>query len=221
MTTEPPKKSNRRRKGPGSPRPAGALRPAGLSDLDLLVAHRRAMFQDIGGFTSVDLAAADPVYRRWIRGRLRSGRAHAVVAEAAGRTIASAVVWFREDQPRPSAPTLRVPYLMSVYVEPEFRGNGIATRLTETLVERSSSHGYPRVLLHASRFGRTVYARLGFERTWEMRLGRPHRSAASPVRGRDLRPPRKAQPAPRRRVARRGPARPRVSTRGRAKARRR
>ncbi|HTT26305.1 MAG TPA: GNAT family N-acetyltransferase [Thermoplasmata archaeon] len=134
------------------------------------------MFEAIGGFSAEDLDRADPRYRRWVRGRLANGRAEAVLAWLDGAAIGSAVIWYREDQPRPSSSALRVPYLMSVYVDPAYRGRGIATRLTEFLVARARTRGFPRVLLHASRFGRSVYARLGFERTWEMRWGGPYRS---------------------------------------------
>ncbi len=178
MRMESPKKSD-----PVLSLPLEALeviRPARLREVGILVAHRRAMFWAIGGFSVADLDAADPVYRRWIVPRLRSGRAEGVVAWAGREPVGSAVVWYREDQPRPSAAALRIPYLMSVYVEPGFRGRGIASRLTEALVARARRHGYRRVVLHASKFGRSVYARLGFERTWEMRLGGSYQSGPPP-----------------------------------------
>src|SRR5271156_760730 len=137
MTTESPKMPVRALRARRRGRLPIRLRPGEGSDAELLVGHRRAMFAAIGGFTEKDLAEADPVYRKWIRARLRSGRAEAVMAESEGRILGSAVVWYRDDQPRPGSPALRAPYLMSVYVEPEFRGRGIATRLTSALVARA------------------------------------------------------------------------------------
>ncbi|MCI4366841.1 MAG: GNAT family N-acetyltransferase, partial [Thermoplasmata archaeon] len=93
------------------------------------------MFADIGGFSARDLRASDGVYRRWLQPRLRSKRAFALVAEVRGTIVGSAVVWLREDQPRPGFPPRRIPYIMSVYVEPGSRGLGVATRLTEALIE--------------------------------------------------------------------------------------
>lgn len=159
------------------------------------------MFRAIGGFTRPDLDAADPVYRRWIAARLRTGRAVAVVARRGGAPVGSAVAWLREDQPRPGAPRRLVPYLMSVFVEPAERGRGIASRMTVFLLDWARESGYPRTVLHASKFGRSVYRRLGFRRTWEMRWGPPHRSGPEPS-GKARRPPRRP-PRGRRRPPRR------------------
>lgn len=196
---------------PGSPGPSRApirgavrIRTARISDLPRLVAHRRAMFFAIGGFSERDLAKADPVYRRWLRGRLRSGTAHALVAVVAGRPVGSAVSWLREDQPRPGWPSLRVPYILSVYVDPAQRGRGIASRLTKELVDWAIARGYPRSILHASTFGRSLYRKLGFRRTWEMRFGGPYRSgpAGRHPRDRPLRASGRSRPRGRRRRTR-------------------
>jgi GNAT superfamily N-acetyltransferase len=156
------------------------------------------MFAAIGGFSEADLEAADLVYRRWIRPRLRSGRAWAVVARARGRAVGSAVVWLRDDQPRPGSPALRIPYILSVFVDPDFRGQGIASGMTQALVGWAARRGYPRVVLHASGFGRSVYRRLGFERTWEMRFGGPYRSGPERSVPADENPSSADRPAPRR-----------------------
>jgi GNAT superfamily N-acetyltransferase len=156
------------------------------------------MWGDIGGFSEPDVAAADPVYRRWLRPRLRSGKAWAVLAMDHGGPVGSAVVWLRDDQPRPGAPGLRVPYILSVYVDPGHRGRGIASRMTGSLLEWAKGRGYPRTVLHASKLGRSVYARLGFERTWEMRYGGAY-GRRHPARARTPSAP--AKPPPRRRRA--------------------
>ncbi|HLY77617.1 MAG TPA: GNAT family N-acetyltransferase, partial [Thermoplasmata archaeon] len=64
----------------------------------------------------------------------------------------------------------RVPYLFSMYTEPGFRGRGLASRIVREAIRLSRRRGYTRVVLHAAPLGRRVYSRLGFERSWEMRL---------------------------------------------------
>lgn len=61
-------------------------------------------------------------------------------------------------------------YIWGVYVEPHYRGQGIAKKLTNTAVEHLKSIGCTRVILHASPPGKPVYSSLGFSQTNEMRL---------------------------------------------------
>lgn len=145
------------------------LRRATLRDLDTLVDHRRAMWRAMGGFTASDLDAADRVYRRWVRPRLASGGFVAWIAESRGKALASGGLWLTRIHPRPRAPGGRVAYLMSVYTAPEARRKGLATRITKAAIAEARARDVEAVTLHASRQGRSVYARLGFDRTWEMR----------------------------------------------------
>jgi GNAT superfamily N-acetyltransferase len=159
-----------------------------------------------GGFSPKELDRHDRAYRGWLRSRLASGSAGAVVAWEGSRAVGSGLVWLREDQPRPGTTRLKMPYILSIFTVPDRRGSGIATGVTRWLVAWARTRGYQRVLLHASRFGRGVYRKLGFDRTWEMRLGgsfrhgperktpadahplgerrRPRRSRSSPARRR-------------------------------------
>lgn len=142
-----------------------------VADLPLLVDHRHRMWSDIGNRLEKDITEHDPRYRRWARSRLRSGELVGWVAESVdGAVVGSGCVWFRPDQPRPGIHSLISPYILSMYTEPDWRGRGIATRIVRELLEDCRRAGYPNAELHASKFGRGVYGRMGFERTWEMRL---------------------------------------------------
>ncbi len=61
-------------------------------------------------------------------------------------------------------------YIWGVYVEPPYRGQGIAKQLTGMALEYLKSIGCTRVVLHASPSGKPVYSNLGFNETNEMRL---------------------------------------------------
>lgn len=135
------------------------------------------MWRDISDHTEEELDAADRVYRRWARQRLRTGKLVGWVAETAdGRIVSGGCVWLRENQPRPGWNDGVVPYLLSMYTEPEFRGRGLATRVVREAVRWAKAQGYARMTLHASHIGRNVYERLDFRPTTEMRLRlRPRR----------------------------------------------
>ncbi len=140
------------------------------------------MFAAVSRFDGPALDAHDRRYRRWIAARLRSGRAAGRIATIDGQPVGSGVVWLQPSQPRPAGPFETTPYLMSIYVEPSCRGRGVGSAVTRALVAWARALGYTRVTLHASPFGRPVYRRLGFERSWEMRLGGPSIPGPEPRR---------------------------------------
>ena len=129
------------------------------------------MWEAIGGSAARDLDAADPVYRRWTRRMMRARRLTAWIAEDPARApLGSGAVWITEAQPRPKELARGRPYILSMYTEPGARGLGVASAIVRAIVAHAKREGYPRVTLHASPMGRPVYRRLGFERSWEMRL---------------------------------------------------
>lgn len=174
------------------------LRWAGPSDVATLVEHRRRMFEAMARYAPEQLACHDGRYRRWISSRLRSGRAAAVIAWEGSRPVASAVVWLRESQPRPVSAQLVTPYILSVFVAPDRRHRGLGGQVTKALVDWSTQRGFSRVVLHASPFGRGLYERLGFERSWEMRTGGSSVPGPDPERPLDEPSPH-ARPSTRRR----------------------
>ncbi len=133
------------------------------------------MWEEIGGFTAAELDRADGAYRRWVERERRAHRFRAyVVEEPPGRPVASGALWRSPAQPRPGALAREsMPYLLSMYTDPAERGRGIASDLVCAMVDWARAHGYRRVYLHASKLGRGVYARLGFEDGNEMRLDLP------------------------------------------------
>lgn len=154
------------------------LRRATTRDLDLLVRHRRGMWEDMAEHAPHVVASGDSAYRRWLAPRLASRRALGWVVESGARAPhASGILWLREVQPRPDAPQRFEPYLMSMFTERDARGRGHATRIVRAAAAFARREGYPRLRLHASSAGRPVYERLGFVRSWEMRLDLTARSA--------------------------------------------
>lgn len=147
-----------------------SLRPATPADLPLLAEHRNGMFRDMGGHEESEFAEHAKAYRVWARRMMRAGRFAAFIAEKGGAPVASGAVWLQDVQPRPPDNRLLVPYVLSMYTAPEHRGRGLAARIVKACVAWSKERGHDRVVLHAAPMGRKVYAKLGFERTWEMLL---------------------------------------------------
>ncbi len=61
-------------------------------------------------------------------------------------------------------------YIWGVYVEPGYRGQGLAKKLMLEATNYLKSLGCTRAILHASPLGKPVYSGLGFSESNEMRL---------------------------------------------------
>jgi GNAT superfamily N-acetyltransferase len=130
------------------------------------------MFEEIRHRTRAEHRKGDISYRRFVRKMLAKKRFVAFLAETRnGEIAAEACVWIRENQPQPSKKSSKWgAYLMSVYTAPKFRGQGVATRLVKEAMKWVKKKGFNRMTLHASRMGQRMYRKLGWERTWEMRI---------------------------------------------------
>lgn len=61
-------------------------------------------------------------------------------------------------------------YIWGVYVEPEYRNQGVGKILTKMAIAHLKQLECTRVILHASPFGKSLYSHLGFVESNEMRL---------------------------------------------------
>lgn len=155
----------------GLPAKSLRVRKATLKDLEILVHQRRAMWIDLGVTGEARQDAADRTYRRWARTRLRNKQLVAWLVESRDHRIAGGgCVWLQPVQPSPRKPGMLQPYLLSMYTDPAFRRRGVASMVVQAAVNWCKSQGFPRLTLHASTMGRKVYEKIGFNRSWEMRL---------------------------------------------------
>jgi GNAT superfamily N-acetyltransferase len=71
--------------------------------------------------------------------------------------------------PMPFQPSYRkIGYIWGVYVEPDYRHQGIGRSLTQMNLDYLKTIGCTRAILHASPMGRSVYEQLGFQPNNEM-----------------------------------------------------
>ena len=60
--------------------------------------------------------------------------------------------------------------IVNVFTEPQWRRRGIAGLLIKEIITWSKNEQIDRLVLHASNEGRSIYERLGFTESNEMRL---------------------------------------------------
>jgi GNAT superfamily N-acetyltransferase len=71
--------------------------------------------------------------------------------------------------PMPFQPSYRkIGYIWGVYVEPDYRHQGIGRSLTQLNLDYLKTIGCTRAILHASPLGRPIYEQLGFQLNNEM-----------------------------------------------------
>jgi GNAT superfamily N-acetyltransferase len=86
-----------------------------------------------------------------------------IVVAQAGVGLVGCAGLIVEEKP-PHAKRLRniSGYVLSVYIEAEYRGRGIARALMERIREEAIARGVTRMALHASGFGLPLYRSLGY-----------------------------------------------------------
>ena len=90
--------------------------------------------------------------------------------ETGARAVGGAGLWRMEFPPHFLDTGQERGYLLNFYVEPEFRGQGLARRLLAAAVEEARRLQIRVVTLHASKFGRPLYEQEGFRGNNEMIL---------------------------------------------------
>jgi GNAT superfamily N-acetyltransferase len=128
------------------------------------------MWESIGGWSEREYDEADAPYRDWLRGEIARRRLFAFVAEtSSGEIVASGGIWLQPVQPRPGRLNRpEMPYILSMYTDPRFRGRGVAARIVAMMLKWAQKRGHALVVLHASTMGRPIYEGLGFHAGVEM-----------------------------------------------------
>jgi GNAT superfamily N-acetyltransferase len=145
-------------------------RLATVADAELIGAQRHRMFVDSGQADDERMQTVIAKFIPWVRAKLEDGSYVGWLSSEDGRVVAGAGMWMMDFPPHwMDAEPVRA-YLLNFYVDPAFRGHGLAYALLKTAVGAARLRGIKVVLLHASRSGRPLYKRNGFEATNEMIL---------------------------------------------------
>jgi GNAT superfamily N-acetyltransferase len=144
-------------------------RSATVADAALITAHRRNMFASMNIAPQSELDRMSHTFEPWVRRRLAAGTYLGWVVEQEGRAVASAGLLLLDWPPHPLDPTgERRGYLLNVFVEPPYRGRGLARSLVDRSLEEARRRGIRVVTLHSSDAGRPIYEKTGFAPTSEM-----------------------------------------------------
>jgi len=153
------------------------IRRASAQDSDIISWHRARMFQDMGDVSG----RAFEILRAKVRTRLEEWIDNgnyigwlATPADEQQMIVAGAGVQLQRILPRPvDVSTIaegRQGTIVNVFTEPQWRQRGIASLLIKEIIIWSKNEQIDRLVLHASDKGRSIYERIGFVASNEMRL---------------------------------------------------
>ena len=145
-----------------------SFRPVAFTDLETICTHRRLMFAEMGTDAAI-LATATASHAVWLREHLADGRYFGFLAEDAGEVIGGVGLRVMDFPPNPNHPESdRRGFVLDMYVQPDYRGQGIAYDLMQLGEEEFKRRGIPYATLQASAKGRSLYEKLGWQSTTEM-----------------------------------------------------
>ena len=146
------------------------IRSVSPTDLEAICEHRERMFAD-SGRAREQLKPMTDAFREWLRPRLADKSYFGWIIEREGQIIAGIGMMVIDWPPHPSHPTQsQRGYVLNMYVDPDHRRRGIASRLIGMARAEAEALGLDYMTLHATRQGRPLYDLLDWIETSEMAL---------------------------------------------------
>jgi GNAT superfamily N-acetyltransferase len=156
------------------------VRLATPADADTIAWHRARMFHDMGDVPPELFDEFRVKAKVAIEKMLALGEYIGWLASPDGASdniIGGAGLQLQRALPRPFASVAgtkvsdgRLGVIINVFTEPEWRRRGVAEKLLRRTIEWARAEHVDRIILHASDEGRSLYERLGFVVSNEMRL---------------------------------------------------
>ena len=157
------------------------IRLAMLADLELISWHRARMFSDMRElpdelFDSFRAQSLTTLHHMFEHGQYIGWLASP--QDQPCKIVAGAGVQLREVPPHPQPDANgkihiisgRQATIQNVYTEPAWRRRGLGRLLMKEIISWSRKNGIDSLVLHASDEGRSLYEKLGFIPTTEMRF---------------------------------------------------
>lgn len=149
-------------------------RRASVEDSELITHHRKAMFADMRDAAEAVLDEMGQNFEPWVRKMIADDKYAGWITSDGEQTVGSAGLLVLDWPPHFLDPQCdQRGYILNVFVEPAYRGRGIAKALTLECMAEAKRRGIGVVALHASKKGQPVYERLGFKTSNEMLFVEP------------------------------------------------
>lgn len=104
----------------------------------------------------------DKQIRRFVRRHMEDGTCMGVLAEESGQVIADAVIYIFETMPDEINMVGRTAMLYNVYTLPEFRDQGIMSKMLPVVIDLAREAGAVELKMTAAKKAIPLYERMGF-----------------------------------------------------------
>lgn len=146
-------------------------RRARAADLQHILHHRLAMFEEMGFRDAAVLDRVEADSREYFIEALRIGTYVGWMAEdSSGKVVGGGGIVVADWPGFPAERRAKRAWILNMYTEPRARRCGVARKLMEAMIEWCRCGGYGSVSLHASAAGRPLYESMGFQPANEMTL---------------------------------------------------
>lgn len=137
--------------------------PAGLSELDELIAWRENVLREIFSLPDItDISGLLRANKEYYRAALTKGTHIACFAKRNGEAVGCGGVCLYREMPSPDNPNGLCAYLMNIYVLPSCRHRQVGRSIVRWLVFQAKQRGCSKIYLETSEAGRNMYRTIGF-----------------------------------------------------------
>ena len=155
---------------------AASYRPVMGGDLELICRHRHEMFK-ASGRTDAIVQPSTSAFRDWLKPRLDDESYFGWIARLDEVDMAGLGMMVIDWPPHPAHPLqARRGYILNAFVEPPYRGQGLARGLMEIAMKEARQRDLQYLILHATAMAMPMYEKFGWGRTSEMSMTLPVRS---------------------------------------------
>jgi GNAT superfamily N-acetyltransferase len=138
------------------------IRPATLDDVNTLVHHRIAMFNEMG--LAIDAGSVSEAFRDWVTRLVPAGTYRGwVVARPDGEIVAGGGLTVLPWPPGPWNVGGRMAFVYNVYTEPAHRRRGLARMIMEAIHSWCRDAGIGLAGLNASGQAQGLYESMGYQ----------------------------------------------------------
>ena len=141
------------------------FRKATVNDIDNLAKIRSIFIMEVTGCSEIERDELEIANKIYFKNSLSEGRFVAWFALDGDKIVATSGLSFSVVPPALHCRDGKTAFIMNMFTFPEYRKQGIGTKLFKRTVEEAKNRGYRRITLNATNMGRPLYEKYGFKDT--------------------------------------------------------